>query len=222
MNDFHTSFSGDFSNFKDECWYLFFGKAADSAPDISSVLNHPDYDPEGAHKIIYNKPVLDVSTAAYPDVMKVLDQIQTDLVDNGPRLKVVFVVGDQQSYDRMLNLIEQQPRRYKWIVPLPGEFHFMGHCYFAFNRLWYDDLTGWAAQICGFDKTVKRDTEDMSYFSHYDRFYALLTISIMVVFAGAFDEITLTSPSVVMRMCNKNKGGYEFSLTSVNFFANFC
>ena len=149
--------------------------------------------------------------------MKVLDQIQTELVDNGPRLKSVFVVGDQQSYDRMLNLIELYPRRYSWIVPLPGEFHFIGHCYFAFNRLWYDDLTGWAAQKCGFDKTVKRDTEDMSYFSHYDRFYALLTLSIMVVFRGAFDANTLTNPSVVMRMCSRNKGRYEFSLTSVNF-----
>ena len=53
----------------------------------------------------------------------------------------------------------------------------MGHCYFAFNRLWYDDLTGWAVDICGFDKTVKRDTEDMSYFTHFDRFYTLLTLS---------------------------------------------
>ena len=58
----------------------------------------------------------------------------------------------------------------------------MGHCYFAFNRLWYDDLTGWAVDICGFDKTVKRDTEDMSYFSHFDRFYTPLTLSIMIVF----------------------------------------
>ena len=80
---------------------------------------------------------------------------------------------------------------------MPGEFHFMGHCYFAFNRLWYDDLTGWAVDICGFDKTVKRDTEDMSYFTHFDRFYTLLTLSIMIVFSGAFDSTTLADERVL-------------------------
>ena len=99
---------------------------------------------------------------------------------------------------------------------MPGEFHFMGHCYFAFNRLWYDDLTGWAVDICGFDKTVKRDTEDMSYFTHFDRFYTLLTLSIMIVFSGAFDSTTLADPTQVMEMCKKNRG----QLRIINFFLN--
>ena len=52
-DDFRSSFSGDFSSFKDECWFHFFDLLGEE-DDITGVLTHPDYDPGGAHKIIYN------------------------------------------------------------------------------------------------------------------------------------------------------------------------
>ena len=201
-NAFTTTFSNDFSGFKDSCWNHFFEIMIDG----DNVLDHPSYDPGRAHDIIYDEPILDVSTAAYPDVTTVLDQIQSQFVDDGPCLKSVFVGGDQQSYDRMLNLIERYPNRYSWVIPIPGDFHFMGHAYFAMNRLWYDDLTGWAVHQTGFEKTVKADTEDMSYFAHYDRFYSLLTISIMIVLVSAFDVSTVLNPKALMDLCKENKG----------------
>ena len=76
---FTTTFSGDFVDFKDSCWTHFFHIMLDG----DNVLDHPDYEPGGAHGVIYDEPVLDVSTAAYPDVMKVLDAIQSQFVDNG-------------------------------------------------------------------------------------------------------------------------------------------
>ena len=36
--------------------------------DGGNVLDHPSYDPGRAHDIIYDEPILDVSTASYPDV----------------------------------------------------------------------------------------------------------------------------------------------------------
>lgn len=88
----------------------------------------------------------------------------------------------------------------------------MGHAYFAMNRLWYDDLTGWAVHQTGFEKTVKPDTEDMSSFSHYDRFYALMIVSIMIVLVSAFDVSTVLNPKALMDLCKENRGEYASKL----------
>lgn len=158
---------------------------------------------------------MDVSTAAYPDVEEILCAIQADLVDGGPRLSSVFVYGDQQTFDRILNLIGRYPDRFSWVIPVPGDFHFMAHCYFSMNRLWWEDITSWAVSKMGFEKTVKQETDNMDYYIHYDRFYSMLTLAIMVVFSSVFDFDILADPSVVFAMCGANE--CMFILTCITF-----
>lgn len=55
-------------------------------------------------------------------------------------------------------------------------------------------------------ETVKPDAEDMSYFSHYDRFYSLLTVAIMVVIVSAFDVNTVSNPKSFMTLYAESKG----------------
>ena len=88
-------------------------------------------------------------------------------------------------------------------------------------------MTGWAVHKTGFEKTVKAETEDMSYFSHYDRFYSLLTVAIMVVFVSAFDVNTVSNPKAFMALCAENKGPFYSSnlitsLTSLTMVDVFC
>merc|ERR1712194_280449 len=45
----------------------------------------------------------------------------------------------------------------------------------------------------------------MGYYIHYDRFYSMLTLAIMVVFSSVFDFDILADPSVVFAMCGANE-----------------
>ena len=50
-------------------------------------------------------------------------------------LRVCFIVGDQQSFIRMVHLIRRDASRWGWIVPLPGDFHFEIHWLMAIHRI---------------------------------------------------------------------------------------
>ena len=74
---------------------------------------------------------------------------------------------------------------------------------------------------------MKPDAEDMSYFSHYDRFYSLLTVAIMVVIVSAFDVNTVSNPKSFMTLYAENKGPFYSSnlitsLTSLTMVDVFC
>ena len=93
----------------------------------TGVLGHPHYIPRfGRSKVIYQRPIYQCGTASYDDVEKLLRRIH-DFHVRDRRQSLVYVVGDQQTYDRMLKLKIRNPEPYRWLLPLPGEFHFKWH-----------------------------------------------------------------------------------------------
>ena len=45
------------------------------------LLCHPNYRPrEGESKLVYKSPIMDISTAAYEDVDKILERIDEELI----------------------------------------------------------------------------------------------------------------------------------------------
>ncbi len=85
-------------------------------------------------------------TAAYDDNEQALTQIMNIMV-HALKFKCVFVVGDQQSFIRMVSLIRGNPKLYKWLIPLPGEFHFEVHALMAVHRLCWKCLVRWIVQV---------------------------------------------------------------------------
>ena len=108
------------------------------------VLHHPSYDPKGCHFYIYDPALFDISTAAYVDVVQIMDSIQQLHVDGVKNsFRAVFVVGDQQTYDRMCALIVEQPERFMWCIPMNGDFYFVAHTIAAFHELYFSPFTKW-------------------------------------------------------------------------------
>lgn len=183
------------------------------------ILDHPDFTPRGAHDIIYDPALFDISTAAYVDVIRILDTIQEVHVDGLKNsFKVIFVVGDQQTYDRMCALTILHPERYRWCIPMNGDFHFVAHTVAAFHHLYFLPFTAWIVGKLGWEKVIKEDDDNVTNFKQYDHFYLLLTLSILTILSETLDAALLTAPSVLIELSRRNKSMYpKMLLPNSNF-----
>ena len=57
-----------------------------------------------------------------------------------------IVVGDQQTFDRMVKLRRNMPLMYRHIIPFNGEMHFAAHFLHAGWRLHHDPLLQFFAE----------------------------------------------------------------------------
>lgn len=161
------------------------------------VLHHPSYDPKGSHFYIYDPALFDISTAAYVDVIRIMDSIQQLHVDGVKNsFRAVFVVGDQQTYDRMCALIVEQPERFRWCIPMNGDFHFVAHTIAAFHDLYFLPFTKWIVDKLGFDKVIKANDDNITKWKQYDHFYQLITFSIIKLLSESLDTAVLQYPLI--------------------------
>ena len=149
--------------------------------DLKTLLDHPNYDPPTQQFYTYEKPMMDVSTAAYDDVDPFLNFMYT-LMCSIQSFLIILVVGDGQSYTRMVWLKKFRPHHFKWMVPLPGEFHFVVHVLQAVHILWYNTFIRFftRADVCNNEKTIKNETwVNVTEWHHYDFFYQYLILACM-------------------------------------------
>jgi len=86
------------------CWQHF----VDVHSHGVNILHHPAYDPQDPHLYIYifDDAIIDSSTASYVEAALILNTIQALHVDGGKNsFSNMFVVGDQQLYDRICVLL---------------------------------------------------------------------------------------------------------------------
>ena len=158
-----------------DLWLSFMSLAAAGG----DILARPAGPPPEPTKLVYMDPVLDVGTAKYADVDLVLHRILAYYITTAfVAASVVLLVGDQQSYHRMIWVKKYHPTNNDWFVPLPGEFHFVANLLMALHRLWYRSLSQWAEQKLGWRNTIKEDWGSVTEWHHYDRFYLLLISAI--------------------------------------------
>ena len=87
----------------------------------SSILDHQDYQPNGSHFYIYDDAIIDSSTASYLEAEIILNTIQALHIDGGKNsFNIMFIVGDQQLYDRICVLVNRCPELFSLVVPIAG------------------------------------------------------------------------------------------------------
>ena len=110
----------------------------------------------------------------------------------------MFVVGDQQLYDRVCVLVDRCPEQYSWVIPIAGDFHFTGHVLSCFNELWFLPFTSTLVHALGFEKVIKYKDDNITHFKHYDHFYLLLTVGILTFLDEIVDPALLASPEQLL------------------------
>jgi hypothetical protein len=181
------------------------------------ILDHPDYDPGGATLLIYDPAILDTSTAAYIEVERILNTTQTLHIDGAKNcFKVMFLLGDQQTFDRMNVLISWKPQQYSWAIPMNGDFHFAAHTVMCNHDLYFLPFSSWVVTKMGM---VKETDDNIANFKQYDHFYLLLTLAIVTLLNSVFDMAQLNFPESIAEFVRENQGEFcyicvAFSLTS--------
>ena len=100
------------------------------------VLRHP-LNSATCDEVIYHDHVpTDNGTAGYADVRKFLGRLR-ELIVSKLSIPLAIVVGDQQSFSRMVWLKRKEPSSYSFVIPFYGDFHFAVHLLMAVHTLWW-------------------------------------------------------------------------------------
>ena len=177
-------------------------------PEGADILARPGGAAPEPTRYVYMDPVLDVGTAAYNDVDKVLMVIYRLFFHVLTPASMVLCVGDQQSYHRMVWLKKKSPQQYDWLLMLPGEFHFRGNALMALHRLWFRPLGEWFTEhtIPNLKKTIKADWDDMEDYAHYDKFWCMVICALTAYLAALPDmqQHVLLQPHLLQRHVQGN------------------
>jgi len=171
------------------------------------VLHHPDFDPQGRTAYVYMKhvPTKD-GTANYDDVSKALDRIKGYMVDT-LGIQRVIVIGDQQTFSRMVWLKRFQPKQYDWVVPFPGEFHFVVHLLMAIHILWYTQLVGYVLLHSGVStESIVEKWDSVEKYNRHRFFYEALIVGALEYLKEVIPKELMGDPVALLQRAKRNKG----------------
>ena len=191
--------------FKMTVWMAFIALALNTdTGTCGNILRRPTAAaPEESH-IIYMPPELDIGTAKYADIDHMVQVIDNYYFHAMLPASMVLAVGDQQSYHRLFWQKKYHQKRYNWLLPLPGEFHFTVHALMAIHKLWYRSLSQKVVEELRWQKTVKEDWTSVEEWHHYDRFYQLLIWGLTAFLVARVPRHILQSPEQLMQRFRGN------------------
>jgi hypothetical protein len=200
-------FTKDFTPFLDSIWR----EGHEAHRDGFRIIDRPAaaYVPDGPDFTIYRDPILDCATNSDEDALRILRRIQADYIDGGIHsYKACFVVGDQQTYDRVTTNLLAHPQQLSWAIMLSGDFHFLCHVVACFHVLWWATFGCWAVKHFGNEKEIKPpgQSDNIAEWKHYDRWYLLLTLAIMRLLHEVCPDLALREPAILLEFCKNNAG----------------
>jgi hypothetical protein len=195
-----------FTRYEYGLWNSFFSKFETGT---LNVLMRPDYEPaHGRTPLVLMHPELDVLTGAYDDVKDTLSEIKKHLVDRCG-FQFVFLHGDQQSYSRMTHLMFSKGAEYNWLVPLPGEWHFVVHALISIHNPksgWWHHFTNWFPRVARLSPdAIDRDWTSVEKYNNYCDFYECIIVSSMQYLHDIVPEYYLDHPVLLMELLEENK-----------------
>lgn len=168
------------------------------------ILCYPD-DPQhpGARsQVVIGTPICGVSTASYQDNCVMLWHLYYHCELDLPDIEHMLVIGDEQTYDRMIKMKAAQPNNYSWLVPFPGEFHLCGHVLHCTYRLWWLHLLQPIRDILRMER-IEMDW-GMKKFNEHDMFVRTVVCALIKWLEHIFGVGCMEDPAALRRQCYDN------------------
>ena len=121
------------------------------------------------------EPEVYTGTESYADNRDVLDTIERRVEAELPRALCTIIVGDQQTFDRMMKLKRSQYEDYKHVIPFNGEMHMCAHFCHAGWRLWWPSMLEPFLELYNPNQKVLKEDWTVKHWSHYDDFMFYFT-----------------------------------------------
>ena len=159
-------------------------------------------------------PVVDRETLSYKDVKFVAKAFAAKYIVPGLR-DFAFVVGDQQVWIKLYKLRLLRQKKYKWLIPIPGGWHWTWHILKGIYLMYYDFILLPFSKMLGYrslDKTVAN-------FHYAEDFLEMVTIAIFLwvqkAYAKSQGNITITE---WLHSIKKNRVAYELAYACIHYF----
>ena len=169
-------------------------KFAPSNPQIT--LNHND--------MVILMPLIDCNTSTYAAVELVLERFAQQFIYPSRRT-FAFVNSDQPVHNMMWTLRAQNPNKYSWLVPIPGEWHWNWHILKGIYKLYGHYILVPLSQQLGYSNLDVK----CSNFHYAEDFLQLVTIALLI---WAEDALVLCGHTVLTNLLHsfhKNSRVYE-------------
>ena len=95
---------------------------------LNICLNTPPMQCQPAEKTKYEvlQPIVGLDTSSYNDVEAFLVKLYGRVKDTSS-IRAVLLYGDEQLVSMIWNQMCENPDEHMWLLPFPGEFHFLVH-----------------------------------------------------------------------------------------------
>ena len=168
--------------------------------------------------VTFWKPIFHRSTLLNSDIQNTVDEFYKEHMKDTPRTCVV-ISGGWQVWVKLWNLVVNNPAKYKWMIPVPGEWHWTWHIIKGIYRLYFKTILFPFAKHTGF-RTL--DEEALNF--HYaEDFLEMITIAIqkwidlcLLDYAQRHNgPILITN---WLHSIRDNKSAYELAYTCIHYF----
>ena len=72
--------------------------------------------------VTFLKPLFNLQTLSYEDILVVVDDFYKKYIEPAGR-QFAVTVGDFQVWEKLFLLHVADPEKFKWMIPMPGEWH---------------------------------------------------------------------------------------------------
>lgn len=199
------------SLYKTQVWLLYVYIASNN--EAMDILKRPACSPPGRSRITYQKHVNTKNgTAAYTDVQKILETIMY-MMFTVLQFACLFVVGDQQSFCRMVWLKRMQPHQYSNIVPFIGDFHAEANFLMAMHILFYSVFVESVFRQADFCvNSIQEDWGGMELYNRYRHAYETLIVASMTYVCEVVPLDLLEKPEMLLKLAESCNTGFAMIL----------
>ena len=166
------------------------------------------------NNILILPPVVDRETLSYVDVRAVVDDLARLYVIPFLR-QFVFMIGDQQVWIKLYFLRKLYPKKYSWLIPIPGGWHWTWHILKGIFICFHATILLPFAKHLGF---TKLDAE-VKNFHYSEDFLEIVTIAISDWIAKCLAKLQ-QKPSVTdwLHSIKGNRIAYELAYACIHYF----
>lgn len=167
-------------------------------------------------KITHFPADIDATPAQLADIMRILDRIYDTFIKTGIH-EWMFISGDHQVFSKLWTLKQQNPEKYKWTIPIPGEWHYTWHVLKGIFHLWGHQLLKPLSQIIRY---AKLDLE-AKVFRYAEDFLQIVTVAILVWLSCFHVNFPGFSYVQILNALKPNSHAYELLYACIYYFCPY-
>jgi hypothetical protein len=154
-----------------------------------------------------------LQTKTYEDIEYILENFRVNYIVPYDRICAILG-GDFQVWDRMFMLHRKHPQKYHWLVPVPGEWHWLWHILIAIYKLFYHTILLPFSRVIGF-RTL--DAKALNF--HYaEDLLQMVTLAIFNWIITSRQQHQHLSIMEWLHSIKQNKVAYETAYACIHYF----